>query len=211
MVLIFLDLSHKLSSYYNNKYSYTSALSSSFQKINIVYIFINNNSEKFVSILQKGLLILIDGCLDNGNLLATIFLIDRHHSYRWAAVVPWLNYLILAIDLWGPSAHYQVKCAVNLLLICLPCFTFIMLHPMFSIIVCLYSLYNTLLPQSLLSKAFDSKQRGKMEQIVSAYGFLKETATIIMLLYKKMKAMVNSPNCDINFFDIVTGVLQGNK
>ena len=35
-------------------------------------------------------------------------LINRHHPKRWVAVVPRLNYLILAIDLWGfirPASH----------------------------------------------------------------------------------------------------------
>ena len=45
-----------------------------------------------------------------------IFLIIKGHSHRWVAVVSWLNYLILAIDLWGSSTQYQVKCTVELLL-----------------------------------------------------------------------------------------------
>ena len=38
-----------------------------------------------------------------------------------------------------------------------------------------------------------------MEQILLAYGFLKETVTAIMILYKSMKAMVHSTDSDSNF------------
>ena len=47
-----------------------------------------------------------------------------------------------------------------------------------------------------------------MEQILLAYGLLKETVTAIMMLYKNTK--VHSPDGDTDFFDIVVGVLQGN-
>ena len=36
----------------------------------------------------------------------------------------------------------------------------------------------------------------------------KETVTIIMMLCKNSKAMVNSPDGDNNFFDVVAEVLQ---
>ena len=49
----------------------------------------------------------------------------------------------------------------------------------------------------------------KIEQILFAYGLLKETVTALMMLYKNTKAMVCSPDGDIDFFDIVIGVLQG--
>ena len=42
-----------------------------------------------------------------------------------------------------------------------------------------------------------------------AYGFYKEIVTAIMTLYKITKASVHSPDGDTDFFDIVTGVLQG--
>ena len=45
-----------------------------------------------------------------------------------------------------------------------------------------------------------------MEQILLAYGLLKETVTAIMMIYKNTK--VRSPDGDTNFFDIVVGVLQ---
>ena len=57
--------------------------------------------------------------------------------------------------------------------------------------------------------AFASMQREKMEQMLQAYGFLKEPVTTTMMLYKNTRIMVHSSDGDINFFDIVTGVLQG--
>ena len=42
------------------------------------------------------------------------FIINRYHHYRWVAVLSWLNYLILAIDLWGSSTLSLVKLAVDL-------------------------------------------------------------------------------------------------
>ena len=59
------------------------------------------------------------------------------------------------------------------------------------------------------SKAFDSIHRGKMERILLAHGFSKETVTVMTMLCKDTKAMVQSTDGNINFFDIVTGVLQG--
>ena len=48
-----------------------------------------------------------------------------------------------------------------------------------------------------------------MEQILVAYGLPKETVTTIIMFLKNMKAMVCSLNCVTDFFDIVTGILQG--
>ena len=45
-------------------------------------------------------------------------------------------------------------------------------------------------------KAFDSIQRGKMKQILLAYGHPKETVADIMMLYKNMKVKVRSPDGD---------------
>ena len=59
------------------------------------------------------------------------------------------------------------------------------------------------------SKAFDSILRGKMEQILLAYGLPKETIAAIMILYRNMKVKVCSPDGDTDYFDIVVGVLQG--
>ena len=53
------------------------------------------------------------------------------------------------------------------------------------------------------TKAFDFIPRGKMEQILLAYGLPKETVAAITILYKNTKVKVRSP------FDIVAGVLQG--
>ena len=59
------------------------------------------------------------------------------------------------------------------------------------------------------SKAFEFIHRGKMEKILLACGFLKETVATIMMLYKNTKVKVRSLNGDTDYFDIVTGVLQG--
>ena len=57
------------------------------------------------------------------------------------------------------------------------------------------------------TKAFDSIHRGKMEQILLAYGLPKETVAAIMILYRNTK--VRLPDWDTEYFDIVAGVLQG--
>ena len=59
------------------------------------------------------------------------------------------------------------------------------------------------------TKAFDSIHRGKMEQILQAYGRPKETVAAIMILYRNTKVKVRSPDGDTEYFDIVAGVLQG--
>ena len=51
--------------------------------------------------------------------------------------------------------------------------------------------------------------KGKMEQILLAYGLPKETVTAIMILYENTKAKVRSPNEGTDFFDVVTGIFQG--
>ena len=50
-----------------------------------------------------------------------------------------------------------------------------------------------------------------MKQILFAYGRSKETVTAIMMIFKNTKAVVHSPNSNTNFFDIVPGVLQGDR
>ena len=57
--------------------------------------------------------------------------------------------------------------------------------------------------------AFDSIHRGKMEQILLAYGIPKETVAAITILYRNTKVKVRSPDGDTEYFDIVAGVLQG--
>ena len=59
------------------------------------------------------------------------------------------------------------------------------------------------------TKAFDSIHRGKMEQILLAYGLPKETVAAITILYRNTKVKVRSLDEDIEYFDIVAGVLQG--
>ena len=59
------------------------------------------------------------------------------------------------------------------------------------------------------TKAFDSIHRGKLEQILLAYGLPKETVAAIMILYRNTKVKVRSPNGDTEYFDTVAGVLQG--
>ena len=56
----------------------------------------------------------------------------------------------------------------------------------------------------------DSIHRGKMEQILLAYGIPKETVTAIMILYRNTKVKVRFPDGDTDYFNIVAGVLQGN-
>ena len=60
------------------------------------------------------------------------------------------------------------------------------------------------------AKAFDSIHRGKMEQILLAYGLLKETVAAIMMLYRNTKVKFCSPDGDTDYFNIVASVLQGN-
>ena len=59
------------------------------------------------------------------------------------------------------------------------------------------------------TKAFDSIHRGKIEQILLAYGTPKETVAAITILYRNTKVNVRSPDRDTDYFDIVAGVLQG--
>ena len=59
------------------------------------------------------------------------------------------------------------------------------------------------------TKAFDSIHRGKMKQILLAYGLPKETVAAITILYRNTKVKVRSPDGDTEYFDIVAGVLQG--
>ena len=58
------------------------------------------------------------------------------------------------------------------------------------------------------AKAFDSIQRGKIEQILLAHGLPKETVAAIMMLYRNTKVKVCSDG-DTDYFDILGGVLLG--
>ena len=46
------------------------------------------------------------------------------------------------------------------------------------------------------TKAFDSIHRGKMEEILLAYGLPKETVAAITILYRNIKVKVRSPDGD---------------
>ena len=58
------------------------------------------------------------------------------------------------------------------------------------------------------TKTFDSIYRGKMEQILLAYGLPEETFAAIMILNRNTKVKVCSLDGDTDYFDIVAGVLQ---
>ncbi len=55
----------------------------------------------------------------------------------------------------------------------------------------------------------DSIHRGKMEQILLAYGLPKETIAAITILERNTKVKVRSPDVDKEYFHIAAGVLQG--
>ena len=59
------------------------------------------------------------------------------------------------------------------------------------------------------TKANDYIHRGKIEQILVAYGLPKETVVAIMILYRNTKVKVCLPDGDTEYFDIVAEVLQG--
>ena len=59
------------------------------------------------------------------------------------------------------------------------------------------------------TKAFDSINRGKMEQILLAYGLPEETVAAIKILYRNTKVKVHSLDGDTEYFDIVAKVPQG--
>ena len=61
------------------------------------------------------------------------------------------------------------------------------------------------------TKAFDSIHRGKMEQILQAYGLVKETVAAITILNRNTKVKVRSPYGDTEYFDIVAGVQQRDR
>ncbi len=48
-----------------------------------------------------------------------------------------------------------------------------------------------------------------MEKILLGMGSFQKTVTVIMMLYKDTKAIICSPNSDTDFFNIVSGILQG--
>ena len=58
-------------------------------------------------------------------------------------------------------------------------------------------------------KAFDSIHRGKMMQILKAYGVPETLVGVISKLYENTRARVVTPDGDTELFDIIAGVLQG--
>ena len=48
-----------------------------------------------------------------------------------------------------------------------------------------------------------------MKEILLKYGVPEETVCAIMMLYKNTRSMVRSPDGDTPYFEITTGVLQG--
>ena len=63
----------------------------------------------------------------------------------------------------------------------------------------------------IFRQCVDSIHQGKMEQILFAYVLPRENVTITMMFYKNTKAMVYSSDGDTDDFDIVNGVLQGDR
>ena len=59
------------------------------------------------------------------------------------------------------------------------------------------------------SKAFDSIHRGKMAEIVNAYGIPDKIISAIMIAYKNTKSIVRTDDGDTDFINIAGGVLQG--
>ena len=114
------------------------------------------------------------------------------HPKRWVAVVPRSNYAILAVDLWGSSAQHLVRSADDSSLGS-SAFTSTMLLYMVSKVLTIHWILEGVSakknPEATLlfvdfSKALDSIHRGKIEQILLAYGLPKETVTAIMMLSK---------------------------
>ena len=58
-------------------------------------------------------------------------------------------------------------------------------------------------------KAFDSVHRGKLMQILYAYGIPNEMVSAINILYTNTMAQILFPDGDTSFFEILSGVLQG--
>ena len=79
----------------------------------------------------------------------------------------------------------------------------------------LEGVHSKILPIILLfidfSKAFDSINRNKMEFILRKYGIPTEIINAIMMMYRNTRSMVRSPDEDTTFFEITTGVLQGDS
>ena len=58
-------------------------------------------------------------------------------------------------------------------------------------------------------RAFDSIHRGKLMEILRAYGVPVEIVDAVNMMYTNTTTQVLSPGGDTEFFDILSGVLQG--
>ena len=61
------------------------------------------------------------------------------------------------------------------------------------------------------SRAFDSIHRGKLIEILKAYEIPTKIVDAISILYKDTEAQVTTPDGDTEFFEILAGVLQGDR
>ena len=59
------------------------------------------------------------------------------------------------------------------------------------------------------SKAFDSIHRGKMAELLNAYGIPDKIINSTMIAYKSTKSIVRIDDGDTEFINISSGVLQG--
>ena len=82
-----------------------------------------------------------------------------------------------------------------------------------TIIRLLEGVKDKILPLTILfidfSKAFDTINRKKMKELLIQYGIPEETVEAIMMLNNNTRSMIRSPDGDTPFFEINTGVLQG--
>ena len=58
------------------------------------------------------------------------------------------------------------------------------------------------------TKGFDSINRGKMKQILFAYGLPKNTVAAIMMPYRNTKIKFHSPDGNTDYFDIIAGAAR---
>ena len=146
--------------------------------------------------------------------MAIFILIYRSHSYRWVAVVPQSNWRSWALSHVTQKSGTRLGIAFGCQRVYSHTFTSIMLlHKYLTICRILDGIQAKYLQATILfvdfTNTFDSIHRGKMEQILQAYGLPKETVAAITILYRNTKVKVWSPDGDTEYFDIVAGVLQG--
>ena len=139
------------------------------------------------------------------------FRLDFEPNY-YDVTVEYINHHVMEISPY--LSIYEYIC----IYICLHIYTYMCVWLNFKDTFCLYN-FNKILSCFLISVLwaknlqvtliFDSIHRGKMEQILLAYGMPKETVAAISILYRNTKVKVRSPDGDTEYFDIVAGVLQG--